>query len=387
MLAGAAEGFLDEWLGERAHAFRPGPDGLVALCKELERWAYREQVSEAAEHRFVEGAGALLSLLLLDHVRDGGHAARASVHRVRLGQFGFFDPFAAIDRALDAPDIRAELCRQVALAEAEAQGRGPLARVAKAFVETVARARPDLTFEAQFDCLLWLRDARGEPIEVDLQRAVDSTRDQDEQAVARVVERLIAMLPGSATPAVPFSELRTRIVPRLARGDVLRELSAEGKPALFEQPLTDELAVALLVEYEGRARYVQEREFSAWGIAPAEALELALENLAARSASSRVLATDTAFGPLLVGRTGDGRDSARVLLKPLYRALAQRLGERVYVGVPHRDTFFACHDDPKLVRELARRTAHDAERAPHPLSARVFELSAGGLREWRTGEL
>ena len=65
---------------------------------------------------------------------DGAYVARGAVHRVRLGKHGFFDPFAAVDRALDAASVRVELAHQVALAEAEANTRGPISRVVGALL-------------------------------------------------------------------------------------------------------------------------------------------------------------------------------------------------------------------------------------------------------------
>src|SRR5690606_25725132 len=116
-LSPAAQRFLNERLGERAHTFRGGSAGIVFLCEEVLRFLALEQVSDEEERRFIEGAGARLGLLLIDHVGDGAHVARGAVHRVRLGKYGFFDPFAAIDRMLDAPSPKQEMMLQVGLAE------------------------------------------------------------------------------------------------------------------------------------------------------------------------------------------------------------------------------------------------------------------------------
>jgi uncharacterized protein YtpQ (UPF0354 family) len=381
-LAPAAECLLRGWLGDDASAFRGGARGLLLLCDHMEHWLGLDAVDEEAERGFVEGAGALLGLLLIDHVGDAAHVARGGVHRLRLGKHGFFDPFAAVDRALDADSVRGELAKQVALAEAEAASRGPISRVVSGLSLAVAHKRPDLALADHFDLTLWLRTADGgEPVEVDLTRAVESTREQSLDAVSAVVDKLLSMLPGGREVALDFAEARTRLVPRLARGESLRELGA-GSGALYAKKLTDELVVALLVEYDGRARYVKSRELEAWDVRPEQALELAIENLSLRSERTRIACTETEHGPLWVARTGDGRDSARVLLASLYAALTEKLGTHVFVGLPHRDTFFACAgENQALVQELARRTAHDAERAPHRLSARLFKLTSSGVLE------
>lgn len=382
-LAPAAERFLRGWLGAEASAFRGGARGLILLCDYMEHWLGLDAVDEEAERGFVEGAGALLGLLLLDHVGQtvhASHVARGGVHRLRLGQHGSFDPFAAVDRALDAESVRDELARQVTLAEAEAAQRGPISRVVSTLLLALAHKRPDLTFADHFDLTLWLRGTDGdEPFELDLTRAVESTREQSIDAVHGVVDKLLSMLPGGGDAVLDFADARTRLVPRLARGESLRELGT-GHGALFGKQLTDELVVALLVEYQGRARYVKNRELEGWGVRPERALELALDNLSLRSERTRIACTHTDHGALWVARTGDGRDSARVLLKSLYDALTEKLGAHLLVSIPHRDTFFACTgENEALVQELARRTAHDAARAPHRLSARLFKLTAGGL--------
>lgn len=368
-LTAPAERFLD------GRELARGPDGVIALCDELEHWLERDQVGdqvgdhvdEEAERRFVEQAGAMLGMLLIDHLGDAGHVARGGAHRVRLGKYGFFDPFAAVDRALDAADVRRALGRQLALAEAESQARGPLSRVVAAFVAALAEQRPELRLAEQFEHSLWLRGL-GDPFEVDLGRAVESTRDQGPEAVTAVVAKLLALLPGAASRPSRFDDVRAQLVPRLARADGLLA-------GLLALPFHGELVIALLVEEPQRARYVRESEAAAWDKSPHELLEQALVNLRARSTQARIARTETEHGALWVARTGDGRDSARVLLGSLHDELRARIGPRVLLGVPHRDTFYACSADSlPLAEQLAARTQGDFERAPHRLAARPFLL-------------
>jgi hypothetical protein len=360
-LAPAAEQFLAG--GELAR----GPDGVIALCARMERWLERDDVDEEAERRFVEQAGAALGLLLIDHVGDAGHVARGGAHRVRLGRYGFFDPFAAVDRALDATDVRRALARQIALAEAESQSRGPLSRVVRALLEALALQRPDLRFADQFEHSLWLR-GEDEPFEVDLKRAVESTRDQGPEAVEAVVQKLLTMLPGAATPQATLADVHAQLIPRLARADALL-------PGLLQLPFRQELVIALMVEEPKRARYVRANELAMWAVAEHEVLELALENLRTRSERARIACTETDHGPVWTARTGDGRDSARILLPSLHEELRTRIGPSVLLGVPHRDTFFACDArNADLVTWLRAKTAHDADRAPHKLSPVPFPM-------------
>jgi uncharacterized protein YtpQ (UPF0354 family) len=382
-LSSAAERFVAEHWTVDSPAYSGGRDGLVALCTQLERFAHEPHVDEEGERRFVEGAGALLGVLLIEHVPGASYASERGVHRVRLGAHGFFDPFAAVDRALDAGNIRRELAREVARAEDEAAARGPLSRVAAALCQAIEAERPDLALQGQFDCTLRVTQrASGEPIEIDLKRAVETTLDQDQRAVEKVARRLLSLLPG-ALSSQPQSadELSQRLLPRLARHDALHDLTSQGKSLLFAQPFSDELSIALLAEFDGRARYVRIGELTELGFTPAQALTQALDNLRARSESARIVREPAELGTMFVARTGDGRDSARVLLPELHAELTDRIGPSVCLALPHRDTFFACSAacEPSR-RRLAARAAEDSARAPHALSARVFMLQGGELR-------
>jgi uncharacterized protein YtpQ (UPF0354 family) len=134
------------------------------------------------------------------------------------------------------------------------------------------------------------------------------------------------------------------------------------------------------VEEGGRARYVREDELTRWQISVAEALALATDNLARASARTRVVREDTADGPIFMLRSGDGRDSARLLLPELRAPLEAQVGSVAAVAVPHRDVLLACdaRSEP-LLRQLRARTEADAARAPHRVSAELFVLSADGL--------
>jgi uncharacterized protein YtpQ (UPF0354 family) len=350
---------------------------LRALARAIERFA---DEPGHGEDELIEGAGALLGVLLVEHCR-GAHQSRDGQHRVQLGAHGFFDPFAAVARSLDSDDPRAVLARAIREAEAEERGEGPVSRVVKDLCARLADARPDLEVSGHFDRELSLRSGAGEPFTVDLGRAVDSTRDQPASAVERVVQRIVSMLPrpDGEVPEVAFTGVRAQLVPRLVLRAVVMELSERGHAALFAAPLCAELAVALQVESEGRARYVREREIAAWGLTAAEILEVALGNLEKRSARFRLVRHETEHGVMYGARTGDGHDSARVLLPALYDELGARLGAEPVLGIPHRDAFFACADEAGIREELARRTEHDAARAPHKLSACLYRLVGPGV--------
>ncbi len=353
---------------------------LRGLAQCMGRWVQRDAADEDAERRFVEGAGALLGLILIRHVGDASHASRGPVHRIRLRQYGFFDPFAAIDRALDADNVRAALAREVSAAEAEAEGHGTVARVVVALSRALSQLSPAVVIRAQFEGFVTLhRDGDDAPIELDLQRAIESTRDGSPAAVEHVIQRYLAMLPGAVRATEPFDALRDRLLPRIARRDVLEDLALSGRSALFSLPLVTDLALSLVVQDGGRARYLRAAEAARFGVGSDVLTATALENLQACSSRTRLVPEPEGNG-VFVARSGDGRDSARVLLPALYAALCAKLGPHLCVGLPHRDTFMVCAAaDTRAVRALAVRVADDAARAPHRLSERLFLLGPAGL--------
>jgi uncharacterized protein YtpQ (UPF0354 family) len=372
--------FSSEWLRNLSERQVAPTERLRTLYAALESFLDRDEVSPIAEHGFVEGAGAFLGVILIDHFAGAVHRTRAGKHRVQLGAHGYFDPFAAIERALEAEDPRATLTSELHEAEAEYRSEGPISRVVRVLDTRLRESRPELSIADQFDVDLALEHATsGERLEVDLRRAVDATRDQAPAAVEQVVSRLLSMLPGPNDADTSLLTQQAQLLPRLCREDVVRDLSQSGRTLLWSLPLVHGLVLTLQVESEGRARYVRDSEVRAAGFSDSAARALALENLTQRSERVRIVRTDTEHGPIYLTRTGDGRDSARVLLPMLYSALCERVGGRACVGIPHRDAFYACaSDQPALVRELAARVAHDAARAPHRLSEQLFVLEPGG---------
>lgn len=382
-LVAAARGFMRDHFASCGGAF-PGSVSLVReLARAMQRWLTIDEVDADAERAFVEGAGATLGIILIVHVGDASHAARGNVHRVRLRKHGFFDPFAAVDRALDAPDVRAALAREVACAEAEAQGHGPTARVVLALSRALAERHPTLRICDQFEGLVTLESEDGKDrIELDLQRAIDTTRDQHPAAAEQVAQRYLSMLPGAAQGDETFESLRARLLPRIVRSDVLSDLSASGRAALFSIPLIAELSVSVVVQEQGRARYLRRSEVDSFSIPSTEIIRIANENLQACSTQMRLLPLKEQPS-IYLARTGDGRDSARVLLPTLHAALRAKFQAELCIGLPHRDTFMVCAaNDDHAVRALARKVAEDAARAPHKLSCDLFMLSEHGLRPY-----
>ena len=203
-------------------------------------------------------------------------------------------------------------------------------------------------------------------VEVDLRAVFRATRELDASAVDRAVGKVVALLEGSA-PEIEWADARDRILPRLV-GPSFVETSRDAD--VWLAPWAEDVRVALQLRFEGRLRYVREREVDAWIAEGADPIARAIERLALRSDAARFARIDFDEGALVVARTGDGLDAARALLPGLSAVLEPELGRDVWLAVPHRDTLLASANEA-----LLRRHADEAyRRAPHPISREPVRL-------------
>jgi uncharacterized protein YtpQ (UPF0354 family) len=340
----------------------------------LIRRAQTRLSSDEESREFLEGAGAYLALLLLDHWHDASHTSHAGSHRLRLGECGTFDPFAAVAHALDAEDTKRTLLAELKLAENEAQGVSPTARVV-AEVRRALRERSDARVTGHFDRTLWI-EISGHRIELDLARIVEVTRDESESVLRSAVSRLCASLEGDAgrSSELPWSVARTLIFPRLVGPSFASAVPAESADLYLEQ-LGSQVWETLVLKTKDRARYVRRVELADWSRDGASPRAQALQNLARASERARFLQHDTPHGPLVIAETRDGLDAARLVLPGLHELLSGLLGSPFLVAIPHRDTLLAAPCEPApLVEELKRRARSAAARAPHAISAQLWVI-------------
>ncbi len=371
-LVALASRFVSRASAGRSEGLPRGGEGLRWLAGAFDAFIEAE-ATPREEVEFVEGAGAVLGLLLLDHLGRGAHVERDGVHRVQLGDRGFFDPFGAVERALDAEDPRASLSHDVARAEREAEGSGPIARASSCFEAMLGERRPDLAVTARFDRSVWV----GEGIEIDLGRVIDAGRGQHERALDQAVSKLIDLLPGGAGRTVlGWPEASARLLPRIVGAKLVDDVGA----GLALRPMLHGLSVALVLAYEGRVRFVRASEIEAWGLSLEAVVHRSIENLAARSHAARVVPVEPAESGLVGLRSGDGLDSARLLLPGLHTAFAASLGTPFLAAVPHRDALLAAPVGRAGRAALSARAHDDAARAPHAISASLFLVTEGGLR-------
>lgn len=364
-LVPAARAFVDS---QRPPLPGTGAPGIRWLATQLEDFVDRD-TDGGDDDRFVEGAGALLGLLLIDHL-GGRTRERDGCHRVQLGRFGWFDPFGTIQEALDAEDPRECLSEYLSVAEREADENGPVSRVVRVFASTLGRERPDLDIESQFELTVDLNNGAS----VDLAGLERVARDQDDDAATEAARRIISMLPGSNTQEeTPWNEAATRLLPRLVSDKFLASLPSE--QTLYIDAVGSDVHLALQLRYGTRARYVRCAEVDSWALERAAARQQAIENLAAKSRSLRL---ERVTDEILRVRQGDGLDGARLLLPDLAARLARVEPGFWVAAAPHRDVLLLARGE--AVDELHRRAQDAAQRAPHPVSPAMFAITPQGPR-------
>lgn len=339
---------------------------LLHLARTIERY------DSADDQALVEGAGALLGLILIAHF-NGRHRSRGTQHRCELGPHITFDPFAAIERVIDADNVRQALAHQVQLAETEVRSQGPVSRVITELSHQLESRGIPLRISDVFDHTAWL----GPEIEVDLSRVIQATHEG--VPVQRAVRRVVESLSGAGQLEVlPWSEARKRILPRIVNATFLSTLPNHGQQ-LHAESIAPGLHVALTLSYERRARYVRRAEIESWGITTRKAQREAVERLAERSEHTRISRVDTEHGPMVLAKTGDGLDSARVLLPGLFELLSTELGRPYLVALPHRDVLVACAKHPTaLVTSVHAHVEREARKAPHAISDQLWWMTAAG---------
>ena len=342
---------------------------MAWLAETLDDFAHDADAPPDDDARFLEEGGAYLGLLLIDHL-GGECSSRDQQHHVHLGPHpapGTFDPFAAIDQALDANDPHAALVDALKEAEAEARGKGPSSRCVVAFRQALASARPERRVERRHGLDLALDDGT----EIDLERL----RAAEDAHVAAA--RLVSLLPGGAAVHLEWAEAEGRLFPRLVGEAFVSELGERGD-ALQLRPLVGAIHVALQLRYPGRSRFIRRDEVDRWldgGHDPAGAaltnLRDAAERLDVRNVDEHIFALTT----------GDALDAARLLLPKLADELEGRLGRPFLAAVPHRDVLLLARDDFAAERALARHAKELHDRAPHPIALHLVQVDGTRITE------
>jgi hypothetical protein len=377
MLAAAHD--LARWKGPAA--FPEGRVGIRLLGRLVEEAVFDESLTDEDDARFVEGAGAMLGLLLIAHVGLGRHRERDGRHRIELGELGFFDPFGAIDAALDADRPQNELARRVAMAEAEANGDGPVAKTTALLIAGLARHGHTRRIRDRFEAWVALDDG----VEIDLARFVTLASDDDAD-LPGAIDRLVSMLgaEGGSAERLSWAEAQGRLLPRLAAPAFVEELSRErGSAPIACRELATGLMFTLVLAFEGRSRFVRAREVAFWtesaGVDP---FAFAITRLDERLDATRWQGVTVGERACYSASRGDGLAAALILSARMRHELAQKLGSVFLIGVPHRDRLLASADAVEAP-ELRAHVADEMRRAPHGIAGHLFRITSdAGTEPW-----
>lgn len=204
-------------------------------------------------------------------------------------------------------------------------------------------------------------------------------------------------VPWSEAPEHEWSAASSRIMPILRPpGTSGTPLAGVDRAALANEglkphaaPLLDpgpaDLAIAYLMRVSSFDVLVNADHLLGWGIEPGVLRAAAMENLGLWSSIAPW--TDELSGQrrILSSDTGEGGDTARILLPDVRRHLADELGAdaRVLIGLPDRDLLVAGTlraDDLEFADLFAGFILEHSDGADEPVDRRVFELVGGELR-------
>lgn len=166
---------------------------------------------------------------------------------------------------------------------------------------------------------------------------------------------------------VDFAAAASLLLPQVRSRSWLEQRGAFGDSGIVHMPLTGELVTVYVIDDATNMVFVCRDHLRRWRKEVVDLHNLALANLARRGAPLPSELTPAGT----VVQSGDGFDAARVLL------LEPREG--LLVAIPDRDTLWVGPEAGQNLEQLMATTAAIAERAPHPVSGRVFRVKAGRL--------
>jgi hypothetical protein len=236
---------------------------------------------------------------------------------------------------------------------------------------------PDRTVAAGADA--W--SVRVDTIHVALHNAfVESQRQHLDRGALRAFlrTRFSALL--SDTPVVatdePLDAVRDCLLPQFMPANYVK------LAALVSFPFHEALDIGLVVDRAQSYRYVKRTDLDRWNIAADSVLDLAIDNLDARSRNIPVhFSGDDGPEKFIALETRDGFDAARILLPRFQQFVAEHLGDPYGFAIPNRD-FLICWAATNSVgfkANVAEKVAQDFTERAYSLSPATFRWHAGRI--------
>lgn len=164
-----------------------------------------------------------------------------------------------------------------------------------------------------------------------------------------------------------FATAAQLLMPQVRSRAWLDEQGTFGDSGLVHTPLNDELVTVYVVDDASCMVFLCRAHLQRWQKTAEDLHNLALANLARLGRNG----IDEACAESVLLQSGDGFDASRVLL------LDQQEG--LLVAVPDRDTLWAGPEEGQNIEALMSATEDLADRAPHPVSGKLFRVRDGRL--------
>ena len=207
-------------------------------------------------------------------------------------------------------------------------------------------------------------------------RARQTERETWPELITDFLQTVSSIDPDETLPD-DLDKIPGQLLPRI--GPPMKKVPDEAR--VWAQPLGDTgLWVNLVVDYPNRMCYVTEQLVTDSGRPGSRWLDVALDNLAARTPADSFQVVDEDSG-LRICSVADAYDSSRALL--LDRLLPEGAADGFFVALPGRDSLFVLPVNLKglgqvhLLKVLADK---NYQSAPYPISDGVFWVQGGTWR-------
>lgn len=199
------------------------------------------------------------------------------------------------------------------------------------------------------------------------------------EGFAGVVDRLVGEIEESALDRLEhheFGGVSTDLMPQVRSRAWVEARGRFGDSALVTRDWGSDLAIVYVVDDPDTMTYVCRAHLKHWHRSAEDVHQLALQNLR-RRAGNAAEAFASANAPILL-QTGDGYDAARALLLPDEPP--------TLVAMPDRDVLWIARDEGQDVEDLQHKAHTMCAAAAHPISDRIYRLSADGPVEAVRGD-
>ncbi|MEY3142541.1 MAG: hypothetical protein RLY21_1034 [Planctomycetota bacterium] len=198
-----------------------------------------------------------------------------------------------------------------------------------------------------------------------------------EEIIENYLDRLLEGDQISGAP-LPFSVVRTRIMPRIQPESIFEHLDRE---QVAHVPFVNNTVIVFVIDLPQLTVSITTEQMIRWGLQCDDLDALSRENLARYAPDLEVRVVDSHDG----GRAAivsqqDGYDAARLLLSTLHDRLSREMKGDFYVATPARDTFIAISVGPDpFVGRLKQRVEDDFRRLPYPITRELFYVTRDGV--------